>query len=431
MLVAFLLMLWFVPFDAVVAEVSLPVDSQLDRFMLLALVVVWVVATASGELGPRRARHPLNIAVGAFLAVAAITVVLNLSALARIDELDLAVKKLSLAFSLGVFFYIAATSIRRAELPALMTLSVALAAIAAVGTVIEYRSGTNYFYDLTRSVIPGVTVAPEPVDPAFGRPSITGPTSHGLAVTVMFAMVLPFAILPLSQPGARRRALYAIAAALIVAGGIATLRKTAVPAFGVGLLVLTLYRPRAMPRLVPLGLVLVVAIYLVVPGAMTGLRYELTGGSELSNRARLADYPAVAPDIRAHPVLGRGYGTYDPRLHIRVPTAQRHRTLDNQYLMLLIETGIVGVLVFACLAATAMITLHRTARSGDPIRAGPAIALVAGVAAFAVASALFDTMAFPQVPYLFFLLLSFGVVARLEPERLGLPSRVAGAGADA
>jgi O-antigen ligase len=240
----------------------------------------------------------------------------------------------------------------------------------------------------------------------------------------MFAMVLPFVIMRLSQAKeTRQRVLYAIAAGLVLAGGVATLRKTAVPAFGLGLLVLTVYRPRQMVRLLPLGALLVLAIHLLAPGALSGLRYELTGGSEFSNQARLSDYAAVEPDIAAHPVLGRGYGTYDPRIYFREQTTQRHRILDNQYLLILIETGIVGLLLFVWLAVTAMITLHRTARSRDPARAGPAIAVIAGVGAFALASALFDTLAFPQVPYMLFFLLALGAVARVETEAVTVPRR--------
>ena len=432
MLAAFLLLIWFVPFDATSAPFSLPVDSQLDRVVLAALALAWVVAALGArELGPRRVRSPVNVAVLAFLAVATISVLLNVSTLARLDELDLAIKKLSLACSLAVFFCVAATTIRRAELRPFITFTIVLASIAAVGTIIEFRSGTNHFYALADSLIPGFTVAPEPVDPTFGRPSVSGPTGHGLALTVMFAMALPFVIVRLTQAETRRRLLYAAAAGLILAGGVATLRKTAVPAFGLGLLVLTVYRPREMVRLLPLGLVLVLAIHLLAPGALSGLRYELTGGSEFSNQARVSDYDAVEPDIAAHPLLGRGYGTYDPQIHQRADTSQRHRILDNQYLLVLIETGFVGLLVFICLAVTAIIALHRTARSPDPARAEPAIAIIAGVGAFAVASTLFDTLAFPQVPYLFFFLLALGVVARLETEPIRLPRRRSTAGAEA
>ncbi|HEX2358895.1 MAG TPA: O-antigen ligase family protein [Solirubrobacterales bacterium] len=432
MLAGFLVLIWFIPFDATSAPVSLPVDSQVDRLVLAALALAWIVAALGArELGPRRIRSPLNIAVIAFLAVATISVLLNISTLARLDELDLAVKKLSLAGSLAVFFCIAATTIRRAELRPFISLTIVLAAIAAIGTIVEYRSGTNHFYALADALFPGFTVAPEPVDPTFGRPSISGPTSHGLALTVMFAMAVPFVIVRLTEAEKRRRLLYAVAAGLILAGGVATLRKTAVPAFGVGLLVLTVYRPRAMIRLLPLGLVLVLAIHLLAPGALSGLRYELTGGSEFSNQARISDYSAVEPDIAAHPILGRGFGTYDPRIHLRADTSQRHRILDNQYLVVLIETGIIGLLVYISLAVTAVGMLHRTARSADPARAGPAMAIIAGVAAFAVASTLFDTLAFAQVPYLFFFLLAIGVVARLEPDAIRLPRRSAAARAEA
>jgi O-antigen ligase len=156
------------------------------------------------------------------------------------------------------------------------------------------------------------------------------------------------------------------------------------------------------------------------------VRYELTGGSTLSNQGRTSDYAAVAPDIAAHPVLGRGFGTYDPRIHLRADSPQRHRTLDNQYLTLLIEVGMIGLVVYLALAATAIISLHPTARSRDPARAGPALALIAGFAAYAVANFLFDTLAFSQVPYLFFFLLGVATVARYRTEGIGSVRDMAG-----
>jgi hypothetical protein len=421
LIAAFLVMLWLVPFDAAIVPISLPIDSKLDRFALGVLLVAWAVVTlGSRSLGPRRVHAPIAIAILVFLSLAILSAFLNFSVLSRLDEIDLAVKKIGLLFAMGLFFYIVATELRRSEMRPFITLLIVLASITAIGTIVEYRTDVNHFYDLADRLLPGIAINPEPPNDQFGRPSITGPTSHGLAVTVLLAMVLPFALIRLMEANSARdnlrRLLYAGAVALLLAGGVATIRKTALVAPVAAILVLIWYRPRPMLKLLPLGVVMVVVIQGIAPGALSGIRYELTGGSELSNQARTDDYGAIEPDLLAHPVIGRGYGTYDPLGHILTGSPQRHRFLDNQYLLLLIEVGIIGLLAYLAIIAVAIASLHTVARRAKPARAGPAVAIIGGIAAFAVANFLFDALAFPHVPYLFFFLLALGAICARGPE---------------
>ena len=51
------------------------------------------------------------------------------------------------------------------------------------------------------------------------------------------------------------KVLYALALGLLFAGTVATLRKTALVLPAVAIVALTLYRPRQMARLAPLGIV--------------------------------------------------------------------------------------------------------------------------------------------------------------------------------
>jgi O-antigen ligase len=101
-------------------------------------------------------------------------------------------------------------------------------------------------------------------------------------------------------------------------------------------------------------------------------------------------------------VLGRGFGSYD---------AARYRVLDNQYLKLLIETGVAGVLSFLALLATAGALAVRAARAPTPAR-GIGLAACGAVAAFGVAALLFDVLAFPHAPYLLLAVLALLAVSR-------------------
>jgi hypothetical protein len=421
LLAGFLVMLWLIPFQSIRLPISLPVDARLDRFALAGLVVIWVAALlAGGSAAPRLRRTPLNWAVAAFVGIALASVVLNLQALVNVDDFALALKKLALLFAYAGFFFVAASVLRPAEVRSFVGFTIGLACIAALGTIWEYRTGTNLFYDLTAKVLPpGFSLEPETADPEFGRPSITGPTQHGLTLSTMLAFALPFTVVGVVRsPTLTRKLVYGAATALILAGTMATLRKTAVMVPAASLLIVVIYWRREIVRLAPLGLVLIVIIQALSPGALTSIRYELepeTLTSSTSTQGRTEDYAAVAPDVKTHLATGRGYGTYD---------SHKYRLLDNQYLVLLIETGVLGALAFIGMVFAVVAVAHRVIRSGDPERAPPALAAAAAVGALLVTTALFDVLAFPQGPYLFFFMAAIAVVCAVKPES-GSPTRAA------
>jgi hypothetical protein len=404
-------MVWLVPFDGITVPVPLPVDSLLDRWVLLGLALAWAATTLGArEFAPASFHSSVKVAVFGFLAVASVSVMLNQVGLARIDEFDLAVKKIVLLLSFVVFFYVVTATVRASEVRAFITLLIALATITAVGSIIEYRTGANHFFGVA-SHLPFLEVGPDPADPEFGRAKITGPTHHPLALTAILAMATPLAVVRLSDARTtRRRIVYAIVVGLILAASVATLRKTAIVAPLAGLITLACYRPRHMLRLLPFGIVFFIGMQVLSPGALSGIRYQILGGSELSTEARTSDYAAIEPDLIAHPLFGRGYGTYDPKIYTRSDSPQRHRILDNQYLIILVEVGLVGLLAYLLVALSSIVSLHKVARFGDPARAGPALSIIAATVAYVVSNFLFDTLAFPQAPYLFFFLIALGVV---------------------
>src|SRR5947209_4322476 len=67
---AFLVMLFLVPFDSLVAPFSIGVDSKLDRVVLVGIIVVWIiVAAAGGRNAPRFRRSPLNVTILCFVVI--------------------------------------------------------------------------------------------------------------------------------------------------------------------------------------------------------------------------------------------------------------------------------------------------------------------------------------------------------------------------
>jgi O-antigen ligase len=420
-LAGFLALIFLVPVDSISLPISLPVDSKLDRIALGGLVVLWgLVALAGGRFAPRPRHSALDAAVVLFLAVAIASVLFNMTTLARLDELELAMKKLGLLLAFAAFFHVTVTTVRPGEVQSFCKLIVGLACITAAGTVFEYRTGTNFFFDLAGSALPPpFTVGAGPEDPEFGRAAVTGPTLHGLEVATMLSLTLPVAIIGMLQaPGTRSRILWGAATALIFSGAVATDRKSAAIVPLAIILVLVLYRPRAMMRLAPMGLALLALVPIMSPGALGSIKGQLMPGrvsTDNSTTGRTSDYRAVMPDLRTKPALGRGYGSYDPHTY---------RVLDNQYLGLAVESGFIGVAAFLILLATTIGVAYRPIRSNDPVRGPPALAAAAAAFGIAVAAALFDLLGYPQVPYLFFFLAGLTVVCAHGSKRRG-PARPA------
>jgi O-antigen ligase len=414
---AFLAMLFLVPFDAMAIT-----SAKLDRPLLILIVGLWLIALAllRGEHRPRLSGTVLHAAILFFLITALLSLLLNAETLRMHGEFGLGMKKLLLLVSFITVFVIAASALRPAEARAFIPLVVGLGCIAAIGTVWEYRTGYNVFYELGGKLIPGGLDLPAVATEldATGRTVVLGPTIHPLAATQLLAMAVPFAVVGgLYTSTRRRRVLYLVATLILLAGLFSTQRKTGPIVLGAGLLTLVIFRPRQLVRLAPAGVLLLLAMPIVAPSALGSLRDQLAPGaatSTLSSRDRTSDYEAIDPEVLNHPAIGRGWQTYDPA---------RYRVLDNEYLSILVGSGWLGVGAYVLLLIAALAICARAIRTNDPARAPPALAAAATVTMMAVGSATFDTIAFAVVPYTFCLFL--GLAAACVPARQTAVSRTA------
>jgi O-antigen ligase len=433
-LAAFVGMLFLVPFDSINLPVHLPVNGTLDRPMLIALGLLWFasLAVVSGAARPRLRLGRVHFAALAFLAVCLLSVVLHGQGLANMGEIGLTVKKLALLVSYIVFFFIAASVLRPREVPRFAALMVSLGVVVAVATIVEYRFHYNVFYSLWGMVLPVTKPAELDTIDSIGRLTVYGPTLQPLELAAMLAMVLPFAILgSIDAATRRRRALYVIAVGLLLAGGVATARKTSLVVPAAVILMLIAYRPRDVLRTVGrLCLVLIAIVHFTSPGALGSVINQLEPGhvnGALTTTDRTARYDAVVPDLLSHPLLGRGYESYDP---------QKYRILDNQYLDLLITVGAVGTLLYLAIFAaiiSAARPLIRAPDRHDPRRASLALAAMVTVVAAAIGSALFDVLSFPHVPYILFFVAAMILALReasptYEPARLRVAPPLGSAG---
>jgi O-antigen ligase len=151
------------------------------------------------------------------------------------------------------------------------------------------------------------------------------------------------------------------------------------------------------------------AMTVVVPGLLGTLKtFFLLGEADDSISARTQDYELVTGFFNRSPVWGHGFATFVP---------SEYDFLDNQYLLTIVEAGVLGLiglalLFFAGIAATR--TIRRRATDGGT--RDLAQALMASVIVHLVTFATYDAMVFRTTGLTLFLILgAIGSLWRLTP----------------
>ena len=277
--------------------------------------------------------------------------------------------------------------------------------IVAVLGLVQYAT-KQLFVD--RIHIPGLTpgTAAWSLAERSGLTRPSGTSTHPIEYGVLLTMVLPLAI-TFAMKSPTRRLLYRAVLGAIAFAVFLSISRSAMLCAGVALLVLAIsWTPVA--RLVALFISFAVAglVYLTVPGVLGTITRLFTGApNDASVISRTDSYELAGHFISKSPLLGRGFGTFLPKYWI----------LDNGYLGLLVEAGVVGVsglLILIAVAAAAAIKAKRKAIYDFDREL--AQALLASVAAGACSLAFFDTFAFPQSAGCFFLIVGMaGALRRL------------------
>lgn len=237
----------------------------------------------------------------------------------------------------------------------------------------------------------------------FTRPA--GTAVHPIEFGAVLAMLLPIAVARVGTAPAGRRLGRAVAPAVILLAVILSSSRSALVTAFVGVVVLVPALERRERRLVVGGAALAgVAVFVLVPG-MLGTMLGLFGGidSDTSAQSRLDSYGVAWQYLQHVGPFGRGLATFFPRYHI----------FDNEYVLLLIEIGVCGVLALLSLLGLSVLTGLRTVHTAiDPAARLEMQGVVGAVVAGGASLALFDALSFPMVPG--FLFLMVGLVGGLR-----------------
>jgi O-antigen ligase len=182
------------------------------------------------------------------------------------------------------------------------------------------------------------------------------------------------------------------AAALIGIGVPISISRTAFLGAAVGLALILPYWDARRLRDTGVAIVALAAVvFVAVPGLLGTLAQYLglRGGGDTSLATRTGDYAAVAPFVDHSPIWGRGVGTFIP---------PQYRILDNQYLMSLIDTGVLGFIAIVSLFLIPIFCArdawsHARAAGDDRLR-DTARGLFAAAVVAAVCLATFDAVSF-------------------------------------
>lgn len=240
----------------------------------------------------------------------------------------------------------------------------------------------------------------------FTRAAATA--SHPLEYATVLSMALPVACVLATRDLGRRGVRRWTPVVLIALAAWLSVSRSALIGLFIGLAVLALGWTRRTRILAVLtATAALIATYFFVPGMIGTIRGLFLGLENDSSANSRTNSFAVAWDIasRGSPV-GRGFGTFLPEYQI----------LDNQYLGLFLETGIIGALVFILLITAACVCCLTVRRNvSDELLRNISYAVVAAITSGAVTFGFFDALAFPiSAAFMFFFLGVAGAIWQIR-----------------
>ena len=396
-LTIYLVVLFAIPSRLVVG----PLGSAGTPSMLLGLASIgaWLLMRLGAWRQVRTQINPLGIAMLCFLFSVCVSYALAMSRPIISDEVSPAdVAILSLLSWSG-------TLLLARDIPSRDRLQTLVWRVAIAGGLVGLLGMAQF---VTRRVLIDVISIPGLISTrdSFAyfrdsriRPSGTAihPLEYGVILTILLPIALHVAFHHRTRPLVVRW-FPAIALGGVIA--ISSSRTTYLAAL-VGIAICMLGWT-ARQRKIVIGLTVggLLALVTVIPRLFTSIFNLFTGLSDDPSITSRTDSFTIAWHFLAqHPLFGRGLGTLLPR----------YRIFDNQYLLLLVSTGVIGTALFVGFLLTALLPLIRVRRiPQDNDTHDLAVSLIASIVAGALSLAFFDMFSFPMTMGCLFLIIGIG-----------------------
>jgi O-antigen ligase len=414
LLATLVLVILFVPIQRYVLPGSLPFELEPYRLLVAFIVAGW---TASLLVDPsvRLRRTGLELPVVLIVAAVLGSIVANGGRVAaREPEV---VKGVTFFLSFVLLLFLIASVVRtRAQIDRLLRVLVVGGAVVASLAIVESRTQYNAF-DHLAGVVPLLHSGDFSVASAEeGRGARAyASAQHPIALGAALVMLIPLAIYLVRRSA---RAYWWIAVGLLSIGALATLSRTSVLMLVAVAGVFFWLRRRETRRFWPLLVPALLAVHLVIPGTLGtlkesffpagGLIAEQSSNPGTRGQGRIADLGPSLREFADTPLVGQGFST---RIVDRQHPRASDQILDNQWLGILLETGIVGFVGWLLLLLRPIRRLGRAAKEDDSDQGWLYVAFAASLTSYAVGMLTFDAFAFIQASFVLFILLGLSVAA--------------------
>ncbi|QEO15039.1 O-antigen ligase domain-containing protein [Agromyces intestinalis] len=346
--------------------------------------------------------QPVRLALAALIVVALVSFAVAVLRGQPADQVTPAINALIRFVSYGGVALVAMDGIRTMrDLRTLVARLVLLVGVVALLGLVQTGTGMSIVDEIS---IPGFNRTEEggiQVRGSFVRAA--GTAVHPLEYATVLAICLPLALAyAMVGEHSKRNGLFHLRLWLpllvIASATLVSASRSALLGFGVGLIAMLPALPRRARGYTLLATaVLVAAVIVVFPGMFGTMMSMFTGvstePSAISRTTGLARAPGF---IAVSPLVGAGLGTFLPRYYI----------FDNQWVLLAVEIGLLGVLAFASLLLTAMWSAwaaRRASAEHDVLQFGQG--LVAACLTAAVLMIGFDALSFPMSASILFLVI--------------------------
>lgn len=363
----------------------------------LGMAAVWVYWQLQRSEPTRAGSQPVRFAFIAMVSCAAVSFVA-----AMLRPIDQAETNASLMAAIGLVSWggvllLANDGIsnRERQLVMLRRLVFAGACLAVVGLV-QFVTGQRFVDQISLpGFTNGQTEASIGTRSGFNRPA--GTALHAIEFGYVITMTLPLALNLAIVDRSRRVVRRWLPVGLLLLAVVTSISRSAIICGVLGLAVAAAVWPASLRRKAFIATpFLALFVFVTIPGLLGSVAGLFTGlAQDSSALSRTSSYAIAFDFFRRDPLIGRGFGTFTPA----------YRILDNAYLLLLVEAGIVGLGSLLALLLTGMWCARRVRINASAEDRFLGQATLASLLAGAVGLAFFDGLSFPMAGGFLFLVL--------------------------
>lgn len=364
----------------------------------LAATLWWLWYQLQRSRPLRAPIQPVRIAVSGLLVAAAISYAVAMLRGLVASEVSVADNALLRLIAWTGILLIANDGLDDVERLRTLLRRIALAGgIMATLGILQFITGQSL---LSWLQIPGMTsnVSFAGLDTRSGFVRAAGTASHPLEYGVVISTAFPIAVALALEDKTRSKLIrWFPIPAIAVASLLSVSRSALIGLLAGALLLMPVLSRRARVLFAVGGVVGAAAVFALVPGLAGTIRGMFTGiAGDSSALSRVDSYDSFFEYFQRFPVFGKGFGTFLANYHI----------FDNEYLLLTVELGAVGLVAMLSLLGTAAWSAARArALAHTPLDRALSQAVLASVAAGGILMAFFDGFSFPMAVGMLFLMI--------------------------